>query len=198
MERASLISVKKDQHICLEGGECPNLALILEGTGRVYKLGETGKEITLYRVGEGESCILTASCILSERPFPAYAVCESDITAIIVTAGDVKQWLSEYKSWQDYIFGLIAHRLSNISVRVVDELVLGRMDARIAHYLLEATSHTTAVQTTHQIIASDLGTSREVVSRILKDLEQANLIQTSRGSISITDKPGLADKASAT
>lgn len=192
-EHASLITVQKDQHICLEGGECPNLALLLNGTARIYKLGENGKEITLYRIGKGESCILTASCILSGEPFPAYAVCETEVTAVIISASNVKQWLAEHSIWRDYIFGLISHRLSNI-ISVVEEVVFRRMDARIAQYLIDATPNTASVQTTHQVIASDLGTSREVVSRILKDLEQAEFIQINRGNITILDRENLRKK----
>ncbi len=195
MEHASLISAPKDQHICLEGAECPNLALILDGTARIYKLGENGKEITLYRIGEGESCILTASCILSQKSFPAYAVCESEVTAVTIAATDVKRWLALHGVWRDYIFGLVAHRLSNI-ISVVEEVVFRRMDSRVAHYLIEAAAETNSVRTTHQAIASDLGTSREVVSRILKDLEQAKLVQIKRGNILILDSEGLNRKAS--
>lgn len=193
-QSASLISAPKDHHICLEGGDCPNLAMVLSGTARVYKLGENGKEITLYRIGKGESCILTASCILSQKPFPAYAVCESEVVAVVVAAAEVKRWLAEYSLWRDYIFGLVAHRLSNI-IDVVEEVVFRKMDTRIAHYLVTAASTHQSIETTHQVIASDLGTSREVVSRILKDLEQAQLIRTNRGSITLLNREGLSKKA---
>ncbi len=192
-KHASLITAQKNQHICLEGGECQNLALLLNGTARIYKLGENGKEITLYRIGEGESCILTASCILSGEPFPAYAVCEKEVTAVVISALNVKQWLAKHSIWRDYIFGLISHRLSNI-ISVVEEVVFRRMDARIAQYLIDATPNSASVQTTHQVIASDLGTSREVVSRILKDLEQAEFIQINRGNVTILDRENLRKK----
>ncbi|HEC07701.1 MAG TPA: cyclic nucleotide-binding domain-containing protein, partial [Thiolapillus brandeum] len=73
------ISLPAGQHICLEGSNCNHLAFVLSGTGRVYKLGESGREITLYRVDAGECCILTLSCIISEKRFPAFAVSESDL-----------------------------------------------------------------------------------------------------------------------
>ncbi len=198
MGTASLVQLEKGQYVCHEGRSCGHLALITRGTARVFKLGDNGREITLYRVGPGQSCILTASCILSEQPFPAFAVCETDVEAAIIPAADVRRWLSESERWRDYIFGLVSRRLANI-ISVVEEVVFKRMDRRIADYL------TTRVQTanetlhaTHQEIASDLGTSREVVSRILKDLESSNLLRVRRGTIQILDLQGLAMKAKST
>lgn len=186
-EQASLAKLPKGQHVCREGSDCGHLAILLEGTARVYKLGENGKEITLYRVGPGESCILTASCILSDIPFPAFAICETDVEAALIPAGDVRRWLAESSAWQDYIFGLVATRLSNI-INVVEDVVFRRMDKRIASHLctrMDLTNH--ALLVTHQEIASELGTSREVVSRILKEFEQEGLIKVTRGSIELLD-----------
>lgn len=198
MGAASLVQLKQGQYICQEGRSCTHLALIIQGSARVFKLGDNGREITLYRIGPGQSCILTASCILSQQPFPAFAVCETDVEAATIPAADVRRWLSESEVWRDYIFGLVSRRLASI-INVVEEVVFKRMDRRIADYL------TTRVQTsnemlhaTHQQIASDLGTSREVVSRILKDLESNDLLRVSRGTIQILDLPGLSMKAEST
>jgi len=198
MGAASLVRLEQGQYVCQEGRSCTHLALITQGSARVFKLGDNGREITLYRIGPGQSCILTASCILSQQPFPAFAVCETDAEAAIIPAVDVRRWLSESEVWRDYIFGLVSRRLANI-ISVVEEVVFKRMDRRIADYL------TTRVQTsneilhaTHQQIASDLGTSREVVSRILKDLESNDLLRVSRGTIQILDLQGLSMKAEST
>lgn len=189
--RASIARLPKGQHVCHEGSDCSHLAILLNGTARVYKLGENGKEITLYRVGPGESCILTASCILSDTPFPAFAICETDVEAALIPAGDARRWLAESTAWRDYIFGLVATRLTNI-ISVVEDVVFRRMDRRIADHLcarLKKSGHRLLV--THQEIASELGTSREVVSRILKEFEQEGLIRVTRGSIDLLDLPGL-------
>ncbi|MCW8891157.1 MAG: Crp/Fnr family transcriptional regulator [Sedimenticola sp.] len=192
--QASITHLKSGQPICHEGNECSHLAIVLEGTARIYKLGENGKEITLYRIGQGESCILTASCILSEIPFPAFAVCETDIEAAIIPAAAVQQWLSESALWRDYIFSLVASRLSNI-IHVVEDVVFRKMDRRIAGYLCSrATESGALITTTHQVIASELGTSREVVSRILKDFEQEKLIKVTRGAIQLLDVDSLSTK----
>lgn len=193
-EKASIAKLPKGQHVCHEGSDCSHLAILLEGTARVYKLGENGKEITLYRVGPGESCILTASCILSHNPFPAFAVCETDVEAALIPAGDARHWLAVSTVWRDYIFGLVATRLSNI-INVVEDVVFRRMDKRIAHHLCARRDETDPVlQVTHQEIASELGTSREVVSRILKEFEQEGWIKVTRGSIELLDLPALQHK----
>lgn len=192
--QASLIKLKKGQPICHEGNHCSHLAIVLDGTARIYKLGENGKEITLYRIGQGESCILTASCILSDIPFPAFAICDTDVEAAVIPANVVQTWLSESAVWRDYIFSLVATRLSNI-IHVVEDVVFRKMDRRIASYLYNrATAESASITVTHQEIASELGTSREVVSRILKDFEHENLIKVTRGAIQLLDMDTLMSK----
>lgn len=195
MQSASLVKLEKDQYVCHEGRVCSHLALIIRGSAKVFKLGENGRQITLYRVGPGESCILTASCILSDQPFPACAVCETEIEAVVIPASEVRAWLTDSSAWRDYLFGLLSRRLSNI-ISVIEEVVFRRMDRRIAAYLCQNVSDPeTPLHTTHQEIASDLGTSREVVSRILKDFDGSGLIHVGRGSISLLNRDGLTEKS---
>lgn len=192
----SLAGVKKGETICHEGFLCTHLALVLSGSARVFKLGESGREITLYRVGAGESCILTASCIVNKRPFPAVAVCEEEIQAVIVPTGLVIEWFGRFPSWRGYLFSLIGDRLGDV-IAIIEEVAFRRVDRRIASYLLARaeSEHTNRIRSTHQEIASELGTSREVVSRILKDLESQDAISVSRGSIHIVDQGAIRAKA---
>ena len=183
-----------DAHICWEGDSCQHLALIVSGVARVYKVGETGREITLYRLEAGESCVLTASCILSQRPFPALAVTESPVQAILIPAPALRQWAAQFEGWRDYIFDLMAHRLATV-IATVEEVAFGRMDVRLARLLAETAVTTTSLNLTHQEIAAELGTAREVVSRILKDFANAGLIELARGQINLLDPAGLQQKA---
>lgn len=189
-------SLETGATVCREGTQCTHLPLVLEGSARVYKLGETGREITLYRLGPGESCILTASCILSDVPFPAFAVCETPLEAAVIPAAEVRHWAAQSPQWRQYVFGLVADRLGDV-IGVIQEVAFQRVDRRLSSHLLQyARRHGAAlIQATHQEIAADLGTSREVVSRVLKDLEAQGLIATARGSIRILDEPGLQVKA---
>jgi len=195
LQSALMVHLEPGQHVCQQGDECSHLALVLSGTARIYKLGENGREITLYRIGRGESCILTASCILSQIPFPAFAVCEEPIEAAVVPSGQIRQWLAESPLWRDYVFGLVAHRMVDI-ISLVEEVVFRRMDQRIADYLVQSGMRNgQRIEITHQIMASDLGTSREVVSRILKDFEISGLIRVGRGSVEIIDQAALQTRS---
>jgi CRP/FNR family transcriptional regulator len=192
---AKIMQLPANQPICQQGMQCSQLALVIEGTARVFKIGENGREITLYRIGPGESCILTASCIMSNKPFPAFAVSEQPIQALIISTSDVVHWSNQEQAWRDYLFQLISDRLSDV-ISVVEEVAFRRVDRRLAGYLLQHTDETSnLMQATHQSIASDLGTSREVVSRILKDFEQQGLISITRGAITLEDRQRLSSKS---
>lgn len=195
-QRASKVSLSEGAQICSEGAECGSLALLLEGRVRVYKLGETGREITLYRLGVGESCILTASCILSHVPFPAFAVSETAIEAVVVPVADVNRWMGESAAWREYLFGLISGRFADV-ISMVEEVAFRRVDRRIAALLLKRSIEggSDEIAVTHQEIASDLGSSREVVSRILKDFETARHIKVSRGHIHLLNSRWLRQKS---
>jgi CRP/FNR family transcriptional regulator len=194
-EHVSKIDLPAAQPICHQGTQCSHLALVVSGSARVYKLSENGREITLYRIGPGESCILTASCIMNGEPFPASAVSEEPIEAILISTADVIRWTDQTSAFRNYLFNLISGRLSEV-IGVVEEIAFRRVDRRLAGYLIQLSKqHGSRIKSTHQSIASDLGTSREVVSRILKDLEQQQMITTARGVINICDTQRLIDKS---
>lgn len=176
-------SLPAGQFICMEGNQCAHLPLVLSGTARVYKIAESGREITLYRIEPGESCILTASCLLSQRDFPAFAVAETDVEAIAVPPHVLTGWLHQHAAWRTYLFDLLSRRLST-TIELVEEVAFRHMDARLAAYLVNASSPG-PVERTHEVVAADLGTSREVVSRLLKDFEQQGFVALSRGVIEV-------------
>ncbi len=194
--RKSLLSMGKQvslppgQHICLEGSNCDHLAFVLSGTARVYKLGESGKEITLYRVEAGECCILTLSCIVSEKRFPAFAISESELDAIVVPANIIQEWMENNRSWRRYAWDLIAARLGDV-ISLIEEVTFRRMDERLCFYLNQKNIFplNTKTSITHQQIAAELGTSREVISRLLKDLEQQQVLKLGRGWIELLHSP---------
>jgi CRP/FNR family transcriptional regulator len=187
---ASLVDLPQGSTICWEGDACEQLSIVASGVVRVYKVGESGREITLYRLERGQSCILTASCILSHVRFPALAIAETDVQAIVVPSFVVRSWMQRFPEWQEYVFSLMAERVSDI-IATVEEVAFRRMDTRIARYLLESTDGEEAVAITHQEIAYDLGTAREVVSRVLKEFERDGLVSLSRGEVAVLDRQRL-------
>lgn len=178
---------KKGTSITLEGDQCIYFPIVKSGVVRVYMLGNNGQEITLYRIEPGESCILTISCLLSNKNFPAYTYVEKDSEILLVANNVLKEWVSKYDSWAQYIYNYLSSVLINV-LNLIDDLTFKRTDTRIYEYLIENyVKHGKVIKTTHKEIAYDLGTAREVVSRILKELESEILITIHRGEIVVKD-----------
>jgi len=192
--KAFFMRIPAGKDVFVEGDSADTIALLISGVVRVYKIGETGREITLYRFGQGQSCILTANAILNNKSFPAIATVEQDAEAIIIPAADFRDWVNRYDLWCEFVFGLLSDRLVTI-MAVVDEVVFQRMDSRVATWILKRVLLKNSLQVTHQEIASDLGSSREVISRILEDFSKSGLISQGRGSIEVLDKKGLSNRA---
>lgn len=177
----------KDKIISVEGDACNYFSFLLKGVIKVFKVSATGREITLYRIDEGGSCILTASCILSNTSFPALAITEEDTEVLSIPANLFKEYITKYPIWQEYLFNLISERLADV-IAIVEEIAFKQVDVRVAEKLNQfADKKINPIEITHQQLASEIGTSREVVSRILKDFETKGICEISRGSINILD-----------
>lgn len=180
--------------VFVEGDRADAIALLLSGVVRVYKIGETGREITLYRFGLGQSCILTANAILSQQSFPAIATVEQEAEALMIPAASFRDWVSRYDLWREFVFDLLSQRLASV-MSIVEEVAFQRMDTRVAHLLLQRAAVQQPILITHQEIAAELGSSREVISRILEDFAGRGLIRLARGTIEIVDRESLQTRA---
>lgn len=180
---AKLQSFHQGLLIYSEGDACSAIAFLLSGEIRVYKMGDSGREITLYEISRGETCILNASCILSSMTYPAHAVSTEGGEMLLIPAKEFRNLVAEYAEMRDFVFTILSQRLSTV-MELVEEVAFGRMDRRLIDYIAEkAENH--HLLTTHQKIADDLGTSREVVSRLLKDFERTGKVALSRNSITL-------------
>lgn len=189
-EKTYVSRIPAGKDVFVEGDEAESIALLLSGSVRVYKIGESGREITLYHFGNGESCILTANAILSRRSFPAIATVESEVEAVMIPADIFRDWIKRFDLWRDFIFKLLYDQLSTM-MAIIDEVVFQRMDKRVAAYLINRKKTGKAITVTHQEIASELGSSREVISRILGDFAERGLVTSGRGTIEIADLNAL-------
>jgi len=191
-EQSQSTTLSPEAFICMEGTMCSHLALVLDGQARVYKSGTEGHEITLYRVHPGESCILTTSCILSDRPFPAFAVAETELMARMIPAATVREWMERHSTWRKYVFDLLARRLDAV-IGTLEEVAFRRLDARLATALLDAhgAAEGNTIHTTHEQLAADLGSAREVISRLLKHFEHDGTVALARGAVTIRDREAL-------
>jgi CRP/FNR family transcriptional regulator, anaerobic regulatory protein len=193
-QAASLARIPAGRDIFVEGDRVNGIALLISGVVRVYKIGDTGREITLYRFGLGESCILTANAILSDKSFPAIASVEQDAEAVMIPNQTFRDWVRRYDLWRDFVFDLLSQRLSSMMV-IVDEVAFQRMDVRVASWLLKQAKIQNPIRITHQQIAGELGSSREVISRLLEDFVSAGLIRSGRGTVEISDFEGLKSRS---
>lgn len=193
-QRAFVAHIPAGKDVFVEGDEVNAIALLVSGAVRVYKIGETGREITLYRFGLGESCILTANAILSRQTFSAIATVEQEAEAVMIPADSFREWIRRYDVWRDFVFALLSQRLSDL-MEIVDEVTFRRMDIRVATLLLERSRTRNPISGTHQEIAAELGSSREVISRILENLASQGSIRVLRGSIEVLDSDLLEKQA---
>jgi len=190
-ERAVLKLFPAGQMLAFEGGESAGFFIVVDGTIRAYKIGQSGRELTLYRVREGECCVLTVFAVLSGTPVPAFAVAETDVELAIVPVPVFREWIDRFQFWRDHVFTGLSQRLGDI-VYALERAVFERIDARIASYFLEhADADTGRVDVTHERLATEIGTGRVVVSRVLKNLERSGILKLRRGSIEIVDDERL-------
>ena len=185
-QHAQFAKIPTGHDVFVDGDRVEGIALLLSGVVRVYKIGETGREITLYRFGLGQSCILSANAIISQKSFPAIATVEEDAEAVMIPAGVFRAWVNKYELWRGFVFDLLSERLSTV-MAVVDEVVFKRMDRRVAALLLNQAKVQNPMRITHQEIAAELGSSREVISRILEDFSRDELIEAGRGTLEVLD-----------
>lgn len=187
---ARVITFKKGQQVFGPENIPDSLMFLHSGRIRVSQSSDVGREIVLYRVEAGESCVLTTACMLSEEAYNAEGVAETDVTAVVLPKTSFDRLAAEEDSFRRFVFSAYSRRLIDL-LRVVDDVAFGRMDVRLAERLLVLGDGKTEVQVTHQALANELGTAREVVSRILNDFHKRGLVHQTRGRITLQDKAGL-------
>lgn len=193
-QHAFLARIPTGKDIFLEGDQVEALALLISGVVRVYNIGATGREITLYRFGLGDSCILSANAIFNQQNFPAIATVEEEAVAVMIPSDIFRDWVNRHALWRNFIINLLSQRLSSL-MAVIDEVAFQRMDTRIAALLVTRARFENPIHITHQEIASELGSSREVISRILEDFKRQGMIKTFRGIVEILDLEALNNNA---
>jgi len=177
-----------------EGDACSQIALVGIGSIRVFKTGESGREITLYHVCSGETCILTASCVLAGKQYPAHAQAETETEAVIFPAVTFRQWVADKRDVQKFIFETLADRMADV-MSLIEEITFNKLDKRLAVYLLQQFENNgkpvRIVHATHEKIATELGSAREVVSRLLKEFERVKAVELARSRIILRDDKRL-------
>jgi CRP/FNR family transcriptional regulator len=190
LDEAFIARVPAGRDMIMEGDRINAIPLLISGVVRVYQIGETGREVTLYRFRPGESCVLTTNAVLRQQSFPAIATVEQDAEAVMIPADTFRDWVRRYDLWRDFVFELVSQRLASV-MAIVDDVAFKRLDTRVGSYLLAKSRSQNPIYATHQEIAAELGSSREVISRILEDFSNKSLIIPGRGMIEVVDFDGL-------
>ena len=194
-DNSQTINVPTGEIAFRKGDACKNFILVLEGCVRVQLSSEGGREVTLYRVKPGDTCALTTSCLVGKEDYPAEAVIEEDVTALMIPDSEFRQALLDSEVFRLFVFRGFSGRLCAIVSRM-ESVTLKTIDERLVTQLLKGESDLLS-NVTHQVLATEIGTAREVVSRKLRTFESNGLIRLSRGRIEILDRKKLGELVSA-
>lgn len=193
--RSRLVRHKASTVLFGPGMEPQSLLLLTKGTIKVQKVSEQGREIVLYRVSAGESCILTSACLLayqghSGEDQSAEGVAETDIEAVAIPRAVFEDLVSRSGGFRQFVFAAYAKRLTDLFM-VIDDVAFQRVDLRLAQKLLDLADEDGAVVTTHQQLAKELGSAREVISRQLQEFQRRGWVRGSRGQITLLARQAI-------
>jgi CRP/FNR family transcriptional regulator len=186
LKKSTRMTLPAGASLFQEGDLCHGFPLLLSGRVRVFKQAENGREIQLYRIHAGESCIVTTSCLIHHTPYHARAVTECETELCLLPNSSFQLGL-EQPGFRHHILALFSSRIIDLMERV-EEVAFHKLDARLANQLL---GHGTDVRTTHIQLANELGSVREIVSRLLKTFEGQGYIRLGREHIEILDARAL-------
>lgn len=184
------LSIPAGTLIFAPGQSADNLLLLLDGTVRVQQRSETGREVFLYRVHAGESCILTTACMLAFEDYAADGIAETDVTAIAIPRRSFDDLVARSALFRQFVFTAYSRRITDLFA-LIDDIVFQRMDVRLAARLLDLADDGQVVHATHAVLGSELGTAREVITRLLAEFQRRGWVEQSRGALRLVGRAGL-------
>lgn len=191
--RSRIVHLPAGTRVFEAGQRARNMLLLLSGTVRVQQVSDTGREVFLYRVHAGETCILTTACMLADEDYAAEGIAETDVEAVAIPRATFDDLTGRSLSFRTFVFRSYAHRIADLFA-LIDAIVFQRIDVRLAERLLQLAQAET-VHATHQALAVELGTAREVISRTLAEFHRSGWVETARGEIRIIRRAGLENLA---
>ena len=185
-ESASLVDVEEEQVLIRLDQHVKFIPLVTKGAIKVMREDPNGGEIFLYYLYPGQTCAFTLNCCISDMPSQVKAIAEEGTQYLAVSRKAIPRWLNEYDSWRQFILQMYSDRF-NALLEAVDSIAFQQLDERLMSYLKDVAiaNGSTEIHLTHQEIAEDLHSSREVISRLLKKLENLNKIKTGRNRITV-------------
>ena len=185
------LQLKAGQNAFRAGDVASNYLVVKSGSVRVVVTTEQGREIVLYHVEAGQTCVLTTSCLLSGAEYDAEAVADVDTEAIILPKAAFDELMAASPKFRQFVFSSYGERLHTL-IGLVQEVTLKHVDRRLARQLLKQAQNG-VVAATHQALAQELNTAREVVTRLLNDFAQKGWVEVSRGRITLRNEAALVD-----
>ncbi|TNF21304.1 MAG: Crp/Fnr family transcriptional regulator [Rhodobacteraceae bacterium] len=187
---SQIVSVAAGTRIFGPGQSADSLLLLLEGTVKVVQKSDTGRDIFLYRVHAGESCVLTTACMLAFEEYSADGVAETDVTAVAIPRASFDNLVARSAVFRQFVFAAYSRRITDLFT-LIDDIVFQRMDVRLAARLLELADEAGVVHATHAALGTELGTAREVISRTLSEFQRRGWVGQARGEVNVIDREGL-------
>jgi CRP/FNR family transcriptional regulator len=190
LAESRVATVPKDTVIFGPGKAPEHLLLLLEGTVRVQQASEAGREVFLYRVNAGESCVLTTACLLAYEDYTAEGIAETELRAVLVPRRTFDELIGRSPEFRRFVFAAYSRRITDLFT-VIEEIAFRRVDVRLAQKLLRMAGPGGELQATHQSLAVELGTAREVVSRQLQEFQRRGWVELGRGAVRIAAPAAL-------
>ncbi len=193
--KAMRMQVKRGSVLFRDGDACNGYVLVVSGAIRVQKIDPQGHEIVLYRVEEGQSCMLTTTCLMAHQQYPAEGIAESDVDMVLLPLDAFDSALAGSPAFRQFVMANIGNRISDLML-LLEDVAFGRKDVRLAAFLLKnAKQNGDVLELTHRQLAVELGTAREVVSRLIKDFERKGLVNLGRNRITVLQRNRIQDIA---
>ena len=194
LEQSSVLFIPSGAEVFAPEKPAENMIFLLDGTVRVQQISNGGREIVLYRIEAGQSCIMTASCLLGQEDYSAQGIAETELEAVIIPKSVFDEMIANSECFRNFIFSTFSMRLTELMV-MINEVAFGRLDIRLAKKLLELSKNSNEIKITHQQLSVELGTAREVVSRQLQEFQRQGWIEQSRGTVTVANKDALSGLA---
>ncbi len=198
LQTANKVDLAPGRFFFHEGDTCTQVVLVGKGDIRIFKTAESGREITLYHVQAGDICLLTSLTLVTEQVYPASARVMLPAEVLLFPASTFRKWITEHQVIRQLAFKTIMHRIVDMMV-LIDEIMSRKIDHRLAEFLLKhfdsEQPHAMSLHLTHEQIATELNSVREVISRTLKKFERQGVITLSRGRIQLLNPSSLQSLA---
>jgi len=181
---AQKVNLPANTTIFYQGDSCKNYLLVKKGVVKVFTRAENGREIILYRVTDEESCTLTTTCLLAKNNYPAEGITETAVEALAISKTNFNYGLDQSAAFRQFVFDNYGKRLCAV-IALIGDVSFKKIEVRLAKLLSNYCMKNSTIHITHQDLATELGSAREVISRQLKVFEHQGYLLLSRGKVEI-------------